>query len=223
MTFVHVPMPIKIPEISPKYIDGSRVYDTPDGNFPSITYALGQLTRLNSGIKLWIKKVGKEYANFESKRCLQRGIEFHHMVQLYLENKLSMNGFSVLPQSLFNNAKSTIDKINFIQGVELPLWSKELAVAGTADCIANYNNTLSIIDFKTATRAKKKEWLKSYFLQETAYSLMYEERTGISITQIVTVIAAEDGKVQVFVESRNNFIAELQDCLAEFQQQKVVV
>ena len=59
MTFVHVPMPIKVPEISPKYIDGSRVYETPDGNFPSITYALGKLPRLNFGIKRWIEKDGR--------------------------------------------------------------------------------------------------------------------------------------------------------------------
>ena len=222
MTFVHVPMPIEVPAISPKYVDGSRIYETPDGNFPSITYALGKLPKLNSGIKRWIAKVGKEYASFESKRCLQRGIEFHHIVQLYLENKLSLNGFSVLPKSLFNNAKTAIDGINFIQGVELPLWSKNLGVAGTADCIANYNNTLSIIDFKSATRAKKKEWLKSYFLQETAYSLMYEERVGIPIDQLVTIISAEDNEVQVFVESRDNFVDELHDCMREFRQMVVI-
>ena len=221
MQFVHVPMPTEIPYISPRYVNGSRLYDTPDGNFPSITYALSKLPRLNSGIQQWIKKVGKEFASFESKRCLQRGLEFHSMVQLYLENKPSPSGFGVLPKSLFDNAKAAIDDINFIHGVELPLWSKALGVAGTCDCIANYKNTLSIIDFKSATRAKRKEWLKSYFLQETAYSLMYEERTGISINSLVTLVSAEDGEVQVFLESRDNFVDELHDCMREFRQKVV--
>ena len=122
---------------------------------------------------------------------------------------------------MFDNAKAAIDDINFIHGVELPLWSKALGVAGTCDCIANYKNTLSIIDFKSATRAKRKEWLKSYFLQETAYSLMYEERTGISINSLVTVVSAEDSNVQVFLESRDNFVDELHDCMREFRQKVI--
>jgi len=220
--FIHVPMPNKITEISPKYANGRRMYETPDGDFESITSVLGKLPRFSFGIQNWIKKVGKDYAKFESKRCLERGTQFHKIVQSYLENNLNVNGYGLLPRSLFENTVNELNRINFIQGIELPLWSKDLGVAGTTDCIANYNNTLSVIDFKTATRPKKKEWLTSYFLQETAYSLMYEERMGIPIEQLVTVIAAEDGKVQVFVESRDNFVAELKDCLAEFQQKVVV-
>ena len=145
----------------------------------------------------------------------------HKIVQSYLENNLNVNGYGLLPRSLFENTVNELNRINFIQGIELPLWSKDLGVAGTTDCIANYNNTLSVIDFKTATRPKKTYWLTSYFHQVPAYSLMYEERIGIPIEQLVTVIAAEDGNVQVFVESRDNFVSELKECLAEFQQKVV--
>ena len=222
LTFIHVSMPNKIPEISPKFVDGKRMYETPDGNFPSITTVLGKLPRFSFGIKNWIEKVGEDFAKFESKRCLERGSQFHKIVQSYLENKFDTNGFGLLAKSLFENTKDEINQINFIQGVELPLWSKELSIAGTTDCIGNYKNTLSVIDFKTATRPKKKEWLTSYFLQETAYSLMYEERVGIPIEQLVTIVSSEDGQVKVFVESRDNFVDELKGCLAEFQQNKVV-
>ena len=222
MTFIHVPMPSKIPEISPRYINGARMYETPDGDFHSITSILSKLPRFSFGIQNWVKKVGKDFAKYESKRCLERGTQFHHIVQSYLENNLNTSGVSLLAKSLFENAKTEINEINFIQGVELPLWSKAIAAAGTTDCVGNYKNTLSVIDFKTATRSKKKEWLTSYFLQETAYSLMYEERVGIPIEQLVTIISAEDGEVQVFIESRDHFVDELHACLAEFQQKVAV-
>ena len=87
MTFIHVSLPSVIPEISPKFVNRSRVYETPDGNFPSITTILGSLPRFKFGLSKWIEKVGKEFAEFEKKRCLDRGTQFHQMVELYLKNK----------------------------------------------------------------------------------------------------------------------------------------
>ena len=74
---------------------------------------------------------------------------------------------------------------------------------------------MSIIDFKTSTRLKQKSWITKYFLQECAYSLMYKERTGIDITNLVTILAIEDGSTQVFIENRDDWIDELHDCLNE--------
>ena len=218
MSFIHVPLPTQIPKIVPKFLNKTRVYDTPDGNFPSITSILNKLPRFRFGLNKWIEKVGKEVAKAESERCLQRGTKFHLTVQAYLENKSNDEKIDVLPKALFQNSLVKLNQINFIQAIEQPMWSKEFGIAGTVDCIANYKNTLSIIDFKTSTKRKQKSWIKSYFLQETSYSLMYEERTGIPIEQLVTIISCEDGTVQEFVETRDNFTNDLQSCLREYKE-----
>ena len=68
---------------------------------------------------------------------------------------------------------------------ECPLYSDYLQVGGRVDCIAEWNGKLSVIDFKTSRKIKKKEWIKGYLMQESAYCVMFEERTKIPIRQIV--------------------------------------
>ena len=96
----------------------------------------------------------------------------------------------------------------------MPLWSSYLGVAGRVDCIAEYDGRLSVIDYKTSSKPKKKEWIGSYFQQASAYCVMFEERTGIPIDKIVIVIAVENADAQVFVEKRDNHIL---DCMGTIE------
>ena len=50
-------------------------------------------------------------------------------------------------------------------GVELPLYSSTIGVAGRCDLIAEWDGVLSVIDFKSSTSPKKREWVTPYFLQ----------------------------------------------------------
>jgi hypothetical protein len=43
-------------------------------------------------------------------------------------------------------------------------------------------------------------------MQEAAYAVMFEERTKVSIPQLVTIIAVENDNPQVFIESRDDWI-----------------
>ena len=90
-----------------------------------------------------------------------------------------------------------MDRIDNIHLLESPLYSDYLRVAGRVDCIAEFDGELAVIDFKTATREKKEEWIENYFVQETAYAVMYYERCGVKVDKIVTLIAIEDGATQV--------------------------
>ena len=81
--------------------------------------------------------------------------------------------------------------------LEAPLYSDDLGVAGRVDCIAEFDNELAIIDFKTTNSIKKVEWLEKYFVQEAAYAYMYWERTGVEVDKLVTLSVAEDGQTQV--------------------------
>ena len=62
-----------------------------------------------------------------------------------------------------------VDEITEVYGLEVNLFLENL-YAGTADCVGTINGVESIIDFKTARRIKKKEWIDDYFLQGCAYA-----------------------------------------------------
>ena len=86
------------------------------------------------------------------------------------------------------------------------MFSHHLRMAGTVDCIGEYDGKLSVIDFKTSTKPKREDWIHSYFMQCAAYAIMYEELTFIPITQLVVLVAVEeDCTVQVFKQHRDNW------------------
>jgi len=187
----------EIPEI--KVIDGKRYYVTPDGNsYPSITTILSQ--QENLGIEAWKAKVGEDEAKRISKESMRIGTAVHQMAEFYLSNyiiKLKDEEKKIV--DTFNRLRFLLGNINNIVGVEIPLFSDLLRIAGTTDCIAEYNGELSVIDFKTSRRPKKEEWIDDYYMQTFAYKLMFEEMTGIEIKQIVILVACVDSfDVQVF-------------------------
>jgi len=107
----------------------------------------------------------------------------------------------------FNNIKPIIDEsIDNVVMQECPLYSDYLMVAGTVDCIAEWNGKLSIIDFKTSRKTKKKEWIENYFMQTAAYAVMFEERTKVPVSQLVILITVDDEDPQVFIEKRDDWI-----------------
>ena len=106
------------------------------------------------------------------------------MTERYLLNdKLNLDEYKE-EIDLFNTLKPELDKIKNIYCLEYPLWSKVLGLAGRVDCIAEYDKQLSIIDFKGSTKLKKKEHIENYFLQASAYALMWQERTSMKIKDI---------------------------------------
>ncbi len=185
------------PEI--KVIDGKRFYVTPDGNsYPSITTILAQ--QENLGLEAWKAKVGEKEAKRISKESARIGTAVHQLAEYYLSNiqvKLDKEEKKII--DTFNRLRFLLGNINNIVGLEIPLFSDLLRVAGTTDCIAEYNGQLSIIDFKTSRKPKKEEWIDDYYMQTFAYKLMFEEMTGIEIQQIVILVACvESFDVQVF-------------------------
>lgn len=109
--------------------------------------------------------------------------------------------YKQLPYRLFNNLRPHLDCIDNILGIEISLFSEILSIAGTSDCIADYNGKLSIIDYKSSDYIKKKEWITDYFVQAIAYRYMLKELTGLDAEQLVVFMAAENGETEVFVET----------------------
>ena len=96
------------------------------------------------------------------------------------------------------------------------MYSEHLGVAGTVDCVGVWNNRKSIIDWKTSRKWKKKEWIHGYFMQSAAYAIMWEERTGIPIKNLVVCIAGDEG-LQIFEEDRDDWTQPLIDTIDKFK------
>ena len=176
---------------------GRRVYVTPNGHtYPSITSVLGSQPK--PSLDAWRERVGDEEADRIMKESAKLGTAVHDLCERFLSNQnlLMVNDEA---RGVFNRLRFLLGNINNIVGLEIPLYSDILKLAGTADCIAEYNGVLSVIDFKTSKRAKKEEWIEDYFIQAFFYSAAFFEMTGAIPEQIVILIAVRESfEVQVF-------------------------
>ena len=223
MSFVH--KSVNIPELETKTVDRKRFYLTPEGKmYPSITTVLQR--RKMQGLMEWRKRVGDDVANYIARTAAQRGTKVHHMCEDYLNNvqnewpeKWAEHKKNFLPFVLFGQLRPYLDKnVNNIFAQECGLYSDKYRVAGRVDCIAEYNNVPSIIDFKTSTKERNDDWNESYYIQASAYAEMFEERTGTPIQQIVILVVTEDGVVQEFVKTKDEYLPKLIETIDDFTQ-----
>ena len=180
-------------------IDGKRFYVTPDGSaYPSVTTILSLQDK--PGLKKWRENVGEKEAKRISQESMRIGTAVHQMCEIYLNNLVvKLDKSEKVIRDTFNRMRFLLGNIDNIVGTEITLYSDLLRVAGTADCIAEYNGVPSVIDFKTSRKPKKEEWIDDYYMQTFAYKLMFEEMTGVEIKQVVILIACVDQfDVQVF-------------------------
>ena len=198
---------------------GGRRYITPEGNsYPSVTTVLSLFNK--KAIQEWKDRVGEEVANKISNQASRRGTRLHTMCEQYLLNELTLKRMSsAFPDAkeLFFKMKPKLDdNIGKVYSLEQALYSDELKLAGRVDCIAEWNGQLSVVDFKSAAKEKKEDWIENYFMQCTAYAIMFEERTGIPINQIVVAIAVTNGDSQIFVKQKDDYMGSLNAFINEY-------
>ena len=205
--FIHEKIELDYEDLEVENGANGRKYLSPDGHkFPSITTVLGVLSR--ASIAAWRARVGEEEANRVSHRASTRGTAVHDIVEKYLDNEELPEVLPHITASL-SNLKPSLSRIGKIFAQESPLYSKHLGVAGRVDCVGEYDGVPSIIDFKTSKKIKKKEWISSYFMQAAAYAIMWEERTGMPITNLVIIMDVDNESPQTFVEHRDNWTEKL--------------
>jgi len=213
--FTHIQTPALVPKLKSQSQNGFRYYSIDGKSYPSVTSVLSILSK--DGIRAWRDSIGHDVADFETRRAATRGIHFHKICENYLYNKnISEYKKKILSYGLFNLAKSEINRIDNIHGMEKTLYSHSLKLAGRTDCIAEFDNVLSIIDFKSANRKKSPEILENYILQETAYAIMWDELSDIPIEQIVTIVACEDGELQTIIEKPEFYRQRLESVIDQF-------
>jgi len=203
--FEHQLLPkLTIPRVE---IEGKRYYVTPSGErYRSVTTILSKLSAKD--IQKWRDRVGNEEANKISSKASNRGTKLHNMMEDYVGNVEDF-ALNKMPSTtaLFLDIQPFVDNnIDLVYGIEYPLYSDTLRAAGTSDLICSYNGKPTVLDYKTANKPKREEWIFNYFIQSTAYSLMVKERYGIDIEQIVIMIAVDNDNPQVFVKDPNEFV-----------------
>jgi hypothetical protein len=192
-----------IPKLKRIDAEDGRVYETPTGKkYPSVTSVVGILGKRE--IMEWRERVGEEEANRISTRATKRGTAIHSLCEGYLKNE-EVNP-SIFDLEMFTSIKPILNKIDNVRCLETQLFSHHLRVAGTVDCVADFEGKISIIDFKSSRRVKTRDEIETYFLQTSAYSVMFEELTGIPITRLVIIMGVDNEKPLTFIEHRDDWI-----------------
>lgn len=211
---------IDYPKLDREMIDGVRYYDAPSGEkLVSITSVISHYNR--EIFRKWRAKVGNEEANKITKQATSRGTDMHTLVEHYIKNE-ELPEVQPLSEFLFKQAKPDLDRIDNIHAIEQALYSLKLGVAGTVDCIAEYDGELAIIDFKTSKKPKKREWIDHYFVQCAAYSCMLYEMCDIIVKKFVIIMSCENGEVEVYEEyDKRKYINLLSEYIREFVEFKL--
>lgn len=195
-------------DIETTSIDGKRYYVLPDGRkFRSVTTVLdGALDK--TALHEWRNRVGHEEAQKITTQAARRGTAVHSLAERYVLNEEDyLRGAMPSGIDAFKSIQKLLDEhVDNILGIELPLYSVALNTAGRCDLIAEFDGVPSVIDFKTSRKLKKEEWIESYFLQTTCYSMMFEWIYKIKIPQIAILIAVDHEEPQLFVKDRGEYV-----------------
>jgi hypothetical protein len=214
---------LNLPNLQRETIDGVRYYKVPDDEellrLVSITSVTSHKNR--QFFADWRKKIGEEKAEKITRQATSRGTDMHTLTEHHLKN-LELPSVQPLSEFLFKIAKPDLNKINNIHALESSLYSKVLGIAGTVDCIAEFEGELAIIDFKTSKKPKPREWIEHYFVQCMAYGCMLYELTGISVKKLVIIMACENGECVVYEEyDKTKYIKLLSEYIREFLNYKL--
>jgi genome maintenance exonuclease 1 len=209
-----------IENLNTETVDDKRYYVTPSGQrLPSVTTVLGAMKKKE--IMAWRRRVGEAEANRVSKLATGRGNRVHTLAEKYLMNE-SIEWKKEMPDAIemFQSIVPHFDKINNIHYMEQALWSEKIGLAGRVDLIAEWEGKLSVIDFKTSKRIKTEDKIQDYFAQCVAYALMYEERVGAPIDQIVILMAVENEQPLIFVKETKDYIDTLYEHIEFYKSNK---
>lgn len=199
-------------------IDNKRVYVIDSHILFSVTTVLS--CRGKTEIDEWKNAVGSIQAKKVSHVASTKGTALHEFCEYYLTNRdvnplIKNDQFAYIR---YKNIQSTLDKINNIYCIERGLYSLKMKMAGTVDCIAEYDGMLSVIDFKTSKRLKGEWEIPQYFAQTAAYAVMFEEMYNIKVRQLVIIMSVEGiSTPSVFISQFNKHTNYLKETIQMFR------
>jgi len=208
MEFIHEKIDMGYETLNRADAKDGRRYLTLDGNsYASVTTVLSLIHK--DKIMEWRKRVGEEKANQIGTQAANRGTAVHSIVEKYINNEDTSDFLPHIQQSL-QNLKPLIDKhVTKVFATECPLYSDHLKLAGTCDAIVEWDGVPTIVDWKTSKRPKKKTDIPNYFMQLSAYAVMWEERTGMPCNNTRVVMDVDNFHPVMYKETRDDWIEEM--------------
>ena len=237
--FSHVKHKIDRQFVETAHTEEGHFYKTESGKtYPSITTVLKVLDT-KEWYPFWVAKVARDEEITEAQaeiRCkeiggnsMEMGNIVHKLAEEYLSNETVNEPTSKIeeidPMDLFLPLSlHLMEHVDNVHGLEVPIYSDDLQLAGTADCVGEYDGVLSIIDFKNSRKPKTKSQCKSkdYFIQLCAYGKMWEFCTGQKIEQGVILVISWDGKVKPFKVNLSEYEADLYTKLVLVEQKQAL-
>ena len=190
-------------EIGRHYLDSNKK------PIPSVTTVLSGTSKSTDALIQWRNRVGNEEAERIIKQSTDIGTAVHEAIENYLNGAYWNNFDETHDQQLAQKISTKfindgLKGITEIWGLEVGLLLDNL-YAGTADCVGMYENIPTLIDFKTAKKIKKREWIEDYFLQGCAYANAHNVMFGTNIEQIVILMVDRNSDFQEFIVRPTEF------------------
>ena len=175
---------------------------------PSVTTILSD-TGDKTALIAWRKRVGEAEATRISTESAGLGTKVHNALEKFiLQEDYEIKGNNHISVMAKNMVNEMIDKglvkVNELYGVEVGLIAEGL-YAGTADGIGMYEGDEAIIDFKTAKKMKKREWIDDYFMQGCAYALAHNEMFDTDIKKVAILMVDRESNFKDFVIEGEEF------------------
>jgi genome maintenance exonuclease 1 len=206
--------PVKIAPSKLIETDDSHFYETPSGyTYPSVNTVLSK-TRDNTSLKKWRDR--EPHADYILRTAVSLGTQTHKLIECYLKSGDFPLDYKLLAHAHFKKILPYLQNITDIYGIEQTLYSDKLKMGGTTDCIAKYKGKVSIIDFKTKRRKPKEQYLEDYFIQTTAYGLMFQGLTGIKVESIVILVSAEDNTTMEIIKNPADYMLKLKNRIDQY-------
>ena len=197
------------PELERVEKNDVRYYkDSKENLVPSVTTILSA-TGDHSGIDAWKRRVGPKTVIEVVNEATAIGTAVHLAIENYLngldweqftEDRLGLMAHQIAKRFI-NDCLGDIEEV---WGLESGLVVDGL-YAGTADCIGVFKGKPTIIDFKTAKKIKRKDWIEDYFLQGAAYANAHNVMYKTEIESIAILMVDRDLLFKEFLIKNKEF------------------
>ena len=197
------------PELTRVEKNDVRYYQDSLSNLvPSVTTILSA-TGDHSGIDAWKRRVGPKTAKAVVDEATTIGTAVHLAIENYLygkeweqftDDKTGMLAHQIAKRFICD----CLGDIDEVWGLESGLVLDGL-YAGTADCIGIFRGKPTIIDFKTAKKIKRKDWIEDYFLQGAAYANAHNVMYKTNIESIAILMVDRDLLFKEFLVNSKEF------------------
>jgi genome maintenance exonuclease 1 len=145
------------------------------------------------------KGIDPELVSLEAR---ENGTKFHSVIANFLTRGEAPDFEKEAEISRWGNAEPHLKMVQSnLLVVESEVWSDKFGYVGHLDCLAWMNDTLTVIDWKTSGRIKRRTWIEDYFIQGAAYALAaFECGVAPQMPEEIQIYIMSPLRTQLFTE-----------------------